>query len=102
MKRYLMTVVLMFDEFINAVLGGYANETISHRMAVDWQEGKLVGCIFCRIFEWIDPGHCSLQFADKIDQYTRGAITVADIRDQSPGYIIRDGSGQKTSLNLEK
>lgn len=100
MKRYLMTVTLMLDEFLNSIIGGYANETFSHRMAVDAQEGKPFGCIFCQIFEWLDPGHCDLRFADKIDQYTRGAVTVSDIREQSPGYVIRDGSGQKTTLDL--
>lgn len=90
-----MTVILMLDEFVNAILGGYANETISHRMAVDAMEGKPLGCIFCKVFEWFDPGHCDLEYADKIDQYTRGAVTVATMRDEAPGETITDGSGQK-------
>lgn len=93
-KRYWMTVLLMLDEMLNAVMGGYANETISHRMAVDAQEGKLVGCIFCRMIEWLDPGHCDLRYADKIDQYTRGGVVVADMRKEPPGNSIPDGSGQ--------
>lgn len=96
MKRYIITVGLMLDELLSALLGGYANETISHRMAVDAQEGRWVGCVFCKIIDWLDPGHCDLQQPDKIDQYTRGGVTVSTIRKEAPGYSMSDGSGQNT------
>lgn len=96
MTRYFMTLGLMLDELINAILGGYANETISHRMAVDAQEGRLVGCIFCKILEWLDPGHCRLDVPDKIDQYTRGAVTVAIQRKDEIGTIELDSAGNIT------
>lgn len=72
MTRYFLTVLLALDELINAITGGYADETISERLAIDNSEGKLVGCVFCRIMQLLIPDHCSLTKPGKAARLTRG------------------------------
>ena len=60
MKRYVQTVLLMLDEFVNALFGGYAEETLSHRFALNASKGGLPGCLFCKVIGLIWPNHCNL------------------------------------------
>ena len=56
--RWLMTVLIQLDELANAILGGYAHETISMRMAFGARRGEAIGCLFCRVIQIILPRHC--------------------------------------------
>lgn len=71
MKRYVMTVLIMLDQFGNALLGGYAEETISRRMAYAASDGRWYGCLFCRLIQIIAPRHCDLTVPLKTLLYTR-------------------------------
>ena len=56
-KRYLINICIAFDQFVNTLLGGDPDETISSRL------GKFKGTVppyswLCWLLDLIDPGHC--------------------------------------------
>lgn len=57
MRRYFFNILIGADQFLNALLGGDPDETISSRAAkrADQSGWKQL----CRFLEWIDPGHTS-------------------------------------------
>jgi hypothetical protein len=71
MKKYLLTVLLMFDELINALFGGYADETISFRLALSNSKGGIPGCIFCTLIQIVWPNHCDLTKPPKASSLVR-------------------------------
>jgi hypothetical protein len=71
MKAYLQTVLLMLDELVNAICGGYADETISYRLALNAKNGGRVGCLFCKLIQVIVPGHCDLSKPSKASKLAR-------------------------------
>jgi len=73
--KYLKRIALGFDMMVNAILGGYAGETISFRMAVNAAMGKPLGCLFCRVIEWFVPEHCDLEQPSKEDRLSRGWVS---------------------------
>jgi hypothetical protein len=73
MKNYILTVLLAIDQLANAFIGGYADETISYRMSIDAQEGRFVGCWFCKMIEYFLPDHCNLELPSKSLKLSRGA-----------------------------
>lgn len=78
MKHYILSVLVAFDQFINALTGGYPNETISYRASINAQLGGRWGCILCKFLEWIDPGHCDLTQPTKTDKLSRGATYLSE------------------------
>lgn len=73
MKRWFLTVALMADELINAACGGYADETISYRLALNASKGGIAGCVFCRLIQVVVPGHCDLSKPTKASGLVRSA-----------------------------
>jgi hypothetical protein len=71
--RYILTVLLALDQLVNALIGGYADETLSYRIAIAAQEGKQYGCVLCKLIELVIPGHCSLEKPSKAARLSRGA-----------------------------
>ena len=71
--RYILTVLLGLDQLVNAIFGGYADETISYRLAMDSSQGKWYGCWFCYLIQKIIPNHCDLNTPSKADKLTRGS-----------------------------
>ena len=59
LKRYFVTVLLMTDEWFNAPFGGYAEETISYRLAVNASKGGIVGRIACKMIQSVAPDDCT-------------------------------------------
>lgn len=60
--RYLFNILVAIDQFVNTILGGDPDETISSRL------GKIMAkrkhrCVVCRWVCWfldkIDPNHCA-------------------------------------------
>lgn len=47
-----------FDRVGNVLTNGDWREMISTRAHRAWQEGKLWGCILCKILNEVDPNHC--------------------------------------------
>ncbi|WP_065755168.1 hypothetical protein [Bradyrhizobium paxllaeri] len=73
MTRYVLTVLLAIDQLLNALLGGYADETISYRASIAAAEGRAWGCIFCKWIERWWPSHCDLEQPPKALKLSRGA-----------------------------
>lgn len=57
-RKWLWNIGIALDQLANAVLGGDPDETISSRAAKSAREGRLWGCIFCRLIDRFDPNHC--------------------------------------------
>jgi hypothetical protein len=57
--KYLFGLLVAVDQFVNALLGGYADETISFRAAVARSNGERWGCVLCKLLDKIDPDHCA-------------------------------------------
>jgi hypothetical protein len=54
MKLYILQVLIAFDQFVNALLGGWADETLSSRA---WRTSKTLTRIIDAIL-WFDQDHC--------------------------------------------
>jgi hypothetical protein len=55
---YFARVFVGLDVFVNALIGGHPKETISSRAAKDRNRGRFLGCVLCKILDWIDKDHC--------------------------------------------
>ena len=57
-----MQVLIALDQLLNALLFGYADETLSARCYRAHRDGKVFGKLFMRpidlLFFWQGPGHC--------------------------------------------
>lgn len=66
-RKYILRVLISFDQFANAVAGGYPNETLSARA---WRKGRIEGNLFWRcmqeftdfVFVPFHPGHCEASY----------------------------------------
>lgn len=54
----LLRVLVAFDQFVNAILGGYEDETLSSRAAKAARRGTLWGCYLCKFLHLFDRNHC--------------------------------------------
>jgi len=58
-KKYFWNILVSLDQFVNTLLGGDPDETISSRMGKAIKEGRCRGCyIICRILHLFDSSHC--------------------------------------------
>src|SRR5262245_55652676 len=62
MLRYLFNLAIALDQVGNALLGGYANETLSARAARAMHAGRRWGCIFCKLADLIHRDHCRYSY----------------------------------------
>lgn len=58
--RYFYAVACAISILINAVLGGQPTQTMCCRAAIAREKRKRWGCIFCKIVDRFDPGHCQM------------------------------------------
>ena len=58
MKRYVFSVLVALDQLGNALLGGYADETLSYRSAKARNQGRRWGCVLCKLLDFIHNDHC--------------------------------------------
>ena len=70
--RYFLRILLALDQLVNALTGGYADETISYRAALAQQDGEAWGCVLCRVVEVFIPNHCDLREISKAEKLSRG------------------------------
>lgn len=59
MKRYLLNLLIAFDQLGNAFAAGDPDETISSRAGKGQAEGKRWACILCHMLDWFEKGHCA-------------------------------------------
>lgn len=64
---WLTNLVLAWDEFLNAMLGGEAGQTLSYRAALARQDGAKWGCVLCGLLAvLIQRGHCDRTMAGEM------------------------------------
>lgn len=56
--NYLLNILIALDQMLNALIGGYPDETISLHAARDRDKGALWGCVLCRVLDLFDKNHC--------------------------------------------
>jgi hypothetical protein len=56
--RYLWNLLIALDQFVNTLLLGDPDETISSRAAKAMLEGKRWGCVLCRLLDYVQKDHC--------------------------------------------
>ena len=60
MINYIINLLIVFDEYVNTLLGGYPDETISLRCARERDlNNKKWACVLCRFLDWFDKDHCT-------------------------------------------
>lgn len=60
--KYVFNILLSFDRFVNAILGGDPEMTLSGRMGRTIREGHCVLCKgICKILNYFDKNHCLKQ-----------------------------------------
>lgn len=52
-------VAISNDQTLNAALGGSEDETLSSHAARARSEGRLWGCVLCRLLDKFQPNHCT-------------------------------------------
>lgn len=57
-KRYIWNILISIDQFLNTVLGGEPDETISSRMGKRARKGDKLGKCICKFLNLFDKGHC--------------------------------------------
>lgn len=59
MKEYFFNLLVALDQFINAIFGGLADETLSSRAGKARNNGKKWGCYLCKVLDALDRNHCT-------------------------------------------
>lgn len=63
--NYFQRVGIGTDKFINVLLGGQLDQTVSYRCAVAARNGKPFGCFMCWFLNWaVQRNHCPEQFTN--------------------------------------
>jgi hypothetical protein len=58
-KQYIWNVLISIDQFCNALLGGYPDETMSSRMGKHLAKHDCPFCNFmCKLLNLIQKNHC--------------------------------------------
>lgn len=55
---YVYNNIIAFDELLNALTGGYPNETISSRAGRAAHNTHYWACILCKILNYLEKDHC--------------------------------------------
>lgn len=55
--QYSKNLLLGYDQWLNTLLGGYPDETISSRAYKGKLRGSKTWGLLANILDWIDPGH---------------------------------------------
>lgn len=63
--RYVFSLGIALDQFGNAALGGFPDETLSTRAARAKSAGKRWGCVFCRLMDVFHKDHCDWSYKTK-------------------------------------
>jgi hypothetical protein len=60
-NRYVWSVLVAGSIMLNAVTGGQAPQTLCYRAGTAKNAGRRWGCVFCRVLDYFDPGHCDTE-----------------------------------------
>ena len=68
----MMQVAIAFDQLLNALIGGHADETLSARCYRAHRDGKTMGKVFMPpidlLFFWQGPGHCKNAYIKEFER----------------------------------
>jgi hypothetical protein len=64
-KSYFINMLIALDQLLNALAGGYPDETISLHAARARDKGSKTGCVLCKMLDWFDKNHCDRVIASK-------------------------------------
>jgi hypothetical protein len=56
--KYVWNLLIALDQFVNTVLLGDPDETVSSRAAKAAAKGKRWGCVLCRLLDYVQKDHC--------------------------------------------
>lgn len=59
---YFRRLFVAVDQLLNALTGGFPDETVSSRAEKDTEKKRLIPCILCVLLGWIDKDHCEKAF----------------------------------------
>ena len=72
MKTYLMQNLIAFDQQLNTLLNGMADETLSARAYRAHRDGKIMGKLFMPVinlmFFWQGPNHCKNAYIKEFER----------------------------------
>ena len=60
LKEQVFNALVALDKWVNVLLGGDPDETISSRAGKAQLSGKLWGCSLCRFLDFFQKDHCSI------------------------------------------
>lgn len=67
MPRYILQVLIAIDQLLNAILGGWADETLSarfYRLKRDGKPGAFMADVTDALF-FLQENHCALAYAEE-------------------------------------
>lgn len=77
MKRYFFNLLVAFDQFVNTLIGGDPDMTVSGRMGRAVAEGRCKVCgVVCWFLGKLDKDHCARANKNEADE---GADQVAKV-----------------------
>ena len=65
MKNYVLNLLIALDQSVNAIFGGYPDETISIHAARDRNNGARWGCVMCKFLDLFQKDHCDRTIESK-------------------------------------
>lgn len=67
MKSYVLRILISLDRFLNTVLGGHHNQTISGRLGFHESEGSKLASIACSVLSvlLLERNHCKICFENE-------------------------------------
>lgn len=77
MKRYFFNILIGLDQFVNALIGGDPDMTLSGRMGHAVAQGRCKLCkVACWLLDRVDKDHCARANRNEADE---GADQVAKV-----------------------
>ena len=64
MKRYIFNLLISLDQFVNTLIGGAPDETLSSRFGRTRETNPFSGMV-CKVLDSLDPHHCRDSIEDE-------------------------------------
>ena len=61
-------VAVALDRFLNVLFGGKDDLTISSQAAIAKHNGRIWGCVLCRLLNLLDKNHCEASLKFDLDR----------------------------------
>lgn len=75
MKRYFFNILIGLDQFVNALIGGDPDMTLSGRMGRAVAAGQCKACkVICWLLDKVDKDHCARANRNEADEGADGVL----------------------------